>query len=357
MAMTTIERYDALRKKYLAMAKRNNLTETTLVSYETTAKLLYDFLLERERSGNLSADGYVGFGDVQAWCDHLADCGNKPSTIKKKLVAASRLFSFATKPYVDAELRYAQSPVSPDFYPKVPVESVPDALTDTEITALWQYEKRYRAGEAQFARNYALVVLMLTTGLRNKEVLGLTLDSIDLRTGEIFVKNGKGRKDRIVDMDNGPDGLCAAALENYLRVGDRPMNIPDTAPLFGTTAGHTFGDPSATSAVEKWHSGTRQWLTELVERHVYNQVGRRDCRSHDLRHTFARLQLNSTGNLAELQSAMGHTSPVVTERYSGRLMAKRMREQTKAVLAARDEAALRLRRMNEQERKVIPFTA
>ena len=355
--MTTLERYNELRKKYLAMAKRNNLTETTLASYENTAKLLYDFLLEREKSGNLSADGYVSFDDIQAWIDHLAEHGNKPSTIKRKLVAASRLFSFATKPYIAPELRYEQSPVSSDFYPKVPAESVPEALTDDETIGLWEYKKNYRVGEAQFSRNYAIVTLILTTGLRNKEVLDLTLDSIDLDTGEIYVRQGKGRKDRIVDMDNGPDGLCAAALENYLRIGDRPLNAPDSAPLFGTTAGHAFGDPSANSGAEKWHRGSRQWLTEVIERHVYNQVGRHDCRSHDLRHTFARIQLNSTGNLAELQSAMGHTSPVVTERYSGRLMQRRRREETKKIIAARDEAAAQLRHMNEQERKVIPFTA
>ena len=355
--MTTLERFDALAEFYISMAKRNNLTARTVKNYESTIGLLRGFLRERSDSGKLSADGCVSFGDILAWIDSMNDAGNKASTIKQRLVIANGFFTFATKPYVDARLRYEQSPVSQDFYPRTPVESVPEALAGEEIAELWEYDRKYRASEAQFARNYAIVALILTTGLRNKEVLDLTLNSIDLDTGEIFVHQGKGRKDRIVDMDNGPDGLCAAALENYLRVGNRPINVPDSAPLFGTTAGHSFGTPNSTKGAEKWHRGSSEWLSVLVERHVRNQTGRSDCRTHDLRHTFARLQLNSTGNLAELQSAMGHSDPKITERYSGRLMQRRRREETKEIIAARDAAAVQLRRMNEQERKVIPFTA
>lgn len=355
--MTTMERFDKLAELFIRMAKRNNLTERTVKNYESTVGLLRGFLRTRAESGKLSENGCVSFDDILAWIDAMNDAGNKASTIKKRLVTANSFFTFATKPYVDAGLRYEQSPVSQDFYPKTPAESVPEALTGEEIVGLWEYDRKYRATEAGFARNYAIVALILTTGLRNKEVLDLTLDSIDLNTGEIFVRQGKGRKDRIVDMDNGPDGLCAAALENYLRIGDRPLNVPDSAPLFGTTAGHSFGDPNSTRNAEKWHRGTGEWLSALIERHVRNQTGRDSVRSHDLRHTYARLMLNSTGNLAELQSAMGHSDPKITERYSGRLMQRRRREETKNIIAARDEAAEHLRRMNEQERKVIPFTA
>ena len=81
------------------------------------------------------------------------------------------------------------------------------------------------------------------------------------------------------------------------------------------------------------------------------------CRTHSLRHAFARLQLNATGNLAELQALMGHTSPLVTERYSKRLCERRKREEVLKVLAARDEAAKRLRYMNESEQSVITLYA
>lgn len=354
--MDVIIRYDALRDRWLRMSRRNNLTDTTLRAYESVTGLLRDFLQSRAEQGIIKDEQeYVSFDDIQAWIDAMMDSGNKASTVKQRLVTANQFFTFATKPYVPAELRYELSPVSPDFYPKTPTENIPEALTDEEITELWKYDRKYKTTDAGFARNYAIVALILTTGLRNKEVLDLNLDSIDLANGEVWVHNGKGRKDRIVDMDSG--GLCAAALENYLLHGDRPRNIPDSAPLFGTTAEHSFGKPQATEGAEKWHRGTGAWLSALIERHVFNQTGRHDCRSHDLRHTYARLMLNSTGNLAELQSSLGHSDPKISERYSGRLLQRRRREQTRSVLAARDAAAEQLRQKNEQEQTVIPLFA
>ena len=357
--MNTIERYASLTDRYLHMAKRNNLSDTTQRNYESVTGLFRDFLQSRADCGIIVGDenGRVTYDDIQAWIDAMTEAGNKPSTVKQRLVTASQLFSFATKPYIPADLRYDQSPVSPDFYPKVPAETIPEALTADEIIGLWEYAKKYKTTDAGFARNYAIVALILCTGLRNKEVLDLTLDSIDLRAGEVWVHNGKGRKDRIVDMDNGGDGLCAAALENYLRIGDRPADLPDSAPLFGTTAEHCFGNVQNTEGAEPWHRGTGAWLSALIERHVFNQVGRHDCRSHDLRHTYARLLLNSTGNLAELQSSLGHSDPKISERYSGRLLAKRRRAENQRILAARDAAAEQLRRKNEEQNNIITLFA
>jgi site-specific recombinase XerD len=350
--MNAIDRYEQLQKKYLGMAKRRNLSLCTLRNYESVTDNLKDFLKRRVEQGIIVKE-YVSFDDIEAWTYEMTESGSKPSTVKQKLVTIGQFFSFATKPYIPEDLRYEQSPVSPDFYPKVVAEQIPEIMTDEEIIRLWEYSRNYRSSEAGFARNYALVILMLTTGLRNKEVLDLRLSDVDFSENEIYVHNGKGRKDRIVDM---PD-ICAAALENYLNSGVRPSYLPDDDYLFGTTAEHKFGNAQAGANSERWHRGTTAWLSQLVETHVKNQTGRDGVRSHDLRHLFARVTLNATGNLAELQGAMGHTSPVVTERYSGRLMQRRKRDSARAVLAARDKAAEHLRSINQARRDVIRLFA
>ncbi len=350
--MTTIERYDALAEQYTRMARRNNLTPDTITNYESFTNVFRAFLQKREKEGKLSVD-YVSFDDIQAWIDEMTQNGNKPSTIKQRLVVASQFFTYSTKPYVHEDLRYPQSPVSPDFYPKTVTEPIAEKLSNDDIIALWSYDRKYKASEAQWARNYAISTILLTTGIRNSELLDVGLSDIDLAHGEIIVMRGKGRKQRVVDMDSG--GLCAAAIENYLRVGGRPKNIPDSAPLFGTTAGHSYGNAAATRDAEPWHRGTTAWLSQLVARHIERQTDGRvvGCRTHQLRHAFARLQLNSTGNLAELQSLLGHTSPVVTERYSKRLCARRERADFLRVLAARDAAAERLRGMNAEKTNIV----
>ena len=351
--MNTLERYDALVSGYLRMARRNNLTETTVQNYNAVLRHFRDHLQSVSEQDKME-NGYVGYSDVQAWIDALTDRGTKPTTIKQYLVSLGQFFSYATKPYIPDELRYEQSPVSPDFYPKIIPEQIPEILADEQIMELWRYERRYGASEGQFARNYAIVTLILCTGLRNKEVLDLRLSDLDFRYREITVTCGKGRKSRVVDM---PD-LCAAAIENYLNSGERPSMLSDNDYLFGTTAAHEFGIAASKKGAEKWHRGSSAWLSGLIERHVEHQTGVPSVRSHDLRHLFARISLNATGNLAELQGAMGHASPLVTERYSGRLMQRRRRDSARAVLASRDAAAEQMKkRLSVAEQRVIALPA
>ncbi|NIQ11504.1 MAG: tyrosine-type recombinase/integrase, partial [Gammaproteobacteria bacterium] len=47
-------------------------------------------------------------------------------------------------------------------------------------------------------RDRAMFMLMLRCGLRVEEVANLTLGAVDLRRRRIIVRNGKGRKDRVV---------------------------------------------------------------------------------------------------------------------------------------------------------------
>ena len=62
-------------------------------------------------------------------------------------------------------------------------------------------------------RDLAIFMLMLRCGLRVQEVVNLTLDIIDYRRSQIFVKAGKGAKDRMVFISHD----AGVALANYLR--------------------------------------------------------------------------------------------------------------------------------------------
>lgn len=339
--MTIIQRYNALTVEYIRAAKRRGLSWQTISNYSHRLNSFGAFL-EKRYADDGAAREYVDFDDITAYADDLANRGVKNSTVKQLLVELGQFFTYATKPYIPDSLRYDHSPVSKDFYPKVKDEQVDEILPDYAISKLWVNRCLYHRGTQYFPRNYAIVTLILSTGLRNKEVLDLTLADIDFQHKEITVRHGKGDKFRVVDAPE----IALTAILLYLHAAIRPVALSDTAPLFGTTAAQESGNPTTRSGAADWHRGTTGWLSGIVERHVFNQTGFSSVRSHDLRHLFARVSLNATGNLAELQGALGHTSPIVTERYSGRLMARRRRESAQAILAARDEAA-------EQNRKLL----
>jgi hypothetical protein len=65
-------------------------------------------------------------------------------------------------------------------------------------------------------RDLAIVMLFLQTGLRVSELVNLKLMDIDFTSREITVRQGKGRKDRVVPLVK----QAEAALKAYLKVRD-----------------------------------------------------------------------------------------------------------------------------------------
>lgn len=350
--MTKTERFVAIAGEYTRRGIRKGLSVATVDNYRATCRSFEQFLLWKYPDGG---EGYVDFADISSYIEKMSE-NHKASSVKQNLVVLKQIFTFAAKDFIPEELRYDTCPVSADFFPKVPVQPVLEVLPDEVVPFLWNFERRYKTTEAKFARNYALTVLAICTGLRNQEILSLSLADVDFRYHEITTTHAKGNKFRVVDLPE----IAETALELYLALGDRPKTIPDTAPLFGTTAAHSFGG-NVSNAGETWHKGTKEWLSSTIENHVYYQTGEKyhGVRSHDLRHLFARLTLNATGNLAELQGAMGHSSPITTERYSGRIMHRRRRESAEKIFAERDEAAKKNREILEavKEEKKISMLA
>src|SRR5262245_20338955 len=72
---------------------------------------------------------------------------------------------------------------------------LPTVLTPAEATALLQVaNSRYRTGH----RDRCLMSVMLNAGLRAAEVLALTIYEVDWLSGKLTVRQGKGKKDRIL---------------------------------------------------------------------------------------------------------------------------------------------------------------
>jgi len=70
---------------------------------------------------------------------------------------------------------------------------IPEVLTESEQAALLaQPNPRYPTG----ARNKTMLQLMLDTGLRLAEACNLRWKDVDLNTGKLMVRQGKGAKDR-----------------------------------------------------------------------------------------------------------------------------------------------------------------
>jgi integrase/recombinase XerD len=149
-------------------------------------------------------------------------------------------------------------------------------------------------------RDYVIVAVLLDTGIRVSELVGLELGDVDLRHRCIRVR-GKGRKERVVGLYP----VVAKVLYRYLQVA---------RPRFGS-ASHSarlFLGRRGPLTVR----GVRFILDRLVKcAGLEGQVERGECphvHPHLFRHTFAKQYLLAGGDLFKLSTTLGHASVQVT---------------------------------------------
>ncbi len=275
---------------YLRNIQATGASPATMEDYASVMNAFYAYLVE---SGLSRQD--PTFTTIQSYRDSILGRGCSPVTARYHLVVLRAFFAYASSPELGEHRFYESNPVS--------LYLLPD-------------------NRKQEKRPYDL---LLTTEIRNAELRALTPEDVDLENALLRVEHGKGDKFRSVDMPE----IAVTALRQYLASGVRPAWVPPSAPLFGSLRS---GD---------WKAGSKQWLSDLVERHVRSVTGVKDIRSHDLRHVGSRLDLNTGMSQEELQAKLGHSSPLTTQRYSGRLMTRARRKSAARVLAERDLQAQR----------------
>lgn len=159
-------------------------------------------------------------------------------------------------------------------------------------------------------RDEAIIRLMAETGARAGEVVALTLDDIDLRTGAMIIRRGKGGKGR--ELTFGPE--TAKAIDRYLRLrglhrlAETPnLWVGDRGKGFTYYALHkTLALRAATAGVTGFHP-------------------------HQLRHTAAHRWLAAGGSESGLMARAGWTRPDMLHRYTKARAAQRAAEEARAL--------------------------
>jgi len=319
--------FDKAVSAYLTDARYKGVSQKTYDNYEKRLNYFREFWLEHNADSAPTADV------VRAWRDSLTDKGLSASSVKQYLVELKAFFEFASDEELHDEPFYQKNPVSKKLFPRTAVEAkkpYDKILENDDIKLLWQNKKQGK----YWARNYAVITLLLDGKIRNAELLDMKLKDIDFNHKEAVIPKGKGNKYRVVTLSD----ISLSAIKLYLTSGLRPKYCTDDDFLFGTTAAHAFGE-AHTDNSEPWHRGTSQWLSKMVETHVKNVTGKSGFRSHSMRHNGAVIDLNNGSSLERIQAELGHSSITTTEIYAGRLQPVRHSREMAEVIAVRDEWA------------------
>ena len=146
-------------------------------------------------------------------------------------------------------------------------------------------------------RDRALMEVFYSSGLRRAELLRLKRHEADLTTRVLWVRQGKGNKDRVV-----PIGARACAwVEKYLNdVRPRYVQGADPETLFLQDVNRGF---------------TEEALTARVSRYV-RAAGIVTGACHLLRHAMATHMLENGADIRYIQAILGHSELSTTEIYT-----------------------------------------
>jgi integrase/recombinase XerD len=147
-------------------------------------------------------------------------------------------------------------------------------------------------------RDRAIMETFYSTGMRRMELIQLTAYSIDAERGTVMIRQGKGKKDRMVPIGD----RALAWVEKYGREVRPGLVVgADDGTLFLTHLGEPF---------------TPNRMTQLVRDYV--DAAKIDKRGscHLFRHTMATLMLEGGADIRFIQAMLGHARLDTTQIYT-----------------------------------------
>ncbi|MGB5048030.1 MAG: tyrosine-type recombinase/integrase [Caldilineaceae bacterium] len=257
-----------------------NLTPKTLQWYRYGLDIWRAFALAE----SLSTTEDVTPAHIRRFLVHLSERGHNPGGVAHIFGALKAYLRW----YADEYAPTSWNPLLKIKNPKRTSERL-DPLSLSHFQAMVDScPRRSFNGD----RDRALLMLTLDTGLRHQELTDLLVGDVDLNTGQVIVRSGKGRKGRAVFIGT----KTRRALLAYYRHRE---SLDDDLSLWTKRNG---------DALTK--SGIRQIVRRAAGRAGVDMPG-----MHEFRRAFAINSLRNGMDVATLQRLLGHSSIETVNRY------------------------------------------
>lgn len=258
-------------------------SEKTVQTYTRALRQFFKFLYEN----NITQPQR---NDVLAFRDNLKDKGRKPTTIKSYIVAVRLFFQWTNQeglyPNIAEKIKGAKLDQAhkKDY---LTVDQIKDVLNNIDTSTLTG------------ARDYAIILLMVTGGLRTIEVSRADMDDMrNVGNSPALYIQGKGREEKTE--------YVKLPLQVFKAIGRyREMLEKQYDVLFVSTSNNNKGQRLTTRSI----SG-------IVKKRL-KEAGYTSNRltAHSLRHTAGTLNLMNGGTLEETQQLLRHSNINTTMIY------------------------------------------
>lgn len=282
---TTFEQYPQRFLNYLTVEKA--CSELTVTNYNKDLASFAAFW--QQRTGKAMLWEQVSSLDVRAYLAFLNEKGYARRTVARRISALRSFYKFLVRENI-----LEVSPLAKVRSPKLE-KKLPTFLEEVEVNELLTLPDTKPLGR----RDQAILELLYATGCRVSELVGLTLERLDLGNRFVIVQ-GKGNKERLVPLGHS----CCQALAAYYPYRVELMqryHVEQHDFVFVNNRGGVLTDRS---------------VRRILDKYISQLVLRKQVSPHTIRHTFATHLLAHGADLRAVQELLGHANLSTTQIYT-----------------------------------------
>ena len=311
---------------WLKVFKFPSVERTTYDRYECTAINQIYPLIGNKIVGNITA------ADIKKVLNHWMNEGYAYTTVKKVHVILGDYFKYLTQQELIQRNPMNSAPMikKSNFYAIQEKEELPTSETVTIFTAeeieklKAEASKAYGTGKKLY-RQADAYILMLNTGLRAGEMLGVLNSDIDLKNRVIHLQRGV----KVVNKRNGTELIDGSTeikigkLKSATSKRDVPLNDTAVQMIEQLRAEYYFGENSPLVCDENGNYTKPEVFRRRYHR-LLEGAGIESKGLHSLRHTFATNLVNGIKQpdgtikaltVKQVADLLGHSTTQVTEMY------------------------------------------
>lgn len=270
---------------FITAKRSESVTASTLATYERGLKKFFDYLREQDLFDITKADT----GIIREYLITLKDGGLKGITVHQHFRILRTLFKFLFQ-----EDYLTKNPMINVKAPKIEQKEM-RTFTSSEISKILNaFDKEDFIG----MRNYCIMCLLFSTGIRKKELSDLTINDVNITNDLIRISNGKGQKERYAPIGR----VLRRTLMKYIEMREEYLQGESCKWLFVTPRDARRMTAACLASLFRKLKITLNMKGEKVSCHTW-------------RHTFAKTYLLNGGDIFSLQKILGHADIVTTKNY------------------------------------------
>lgn len=270
------------------------LSKNTVKSYHSDISQFLKFLFKKK----LKNWDSVQSSHFDAWLNQLGAEGLSKQSQSRKFTSIRSFSKFLLSERI-IKKDFSELSYRPKLDKKLPI-----TLEINEMTQLINVAK---SDTIYGLRDYCIIELMYSAGLRVSELCFLKIEHMNIEDGILRVF-GKGSKERIVPLGEN----AKRALDAYL-VRSRPsfMNTNTDTTIFLSRMGKGL---------------SRKTIWYMIKRYSEKALIKKAIKPHTMRHSFATHLLEGGADLRSIQDLLGHADISTTQIYTNMQKARLQEE-------------------------------